>query len=238
MILGDTRLRLAAVRGRIVEGSRGVYVFRMSKAVISLPELAFAGVLHPNSEEIRRQLAAILASPAFHGSKRCQKFLEHVCDKTLAGEEGTLKERTVAIEVFGRAPESDLGEDTIVRVGAREVRKRLAQFYVSPGEGAPSQGEDRSSSRHVCAGVPVRGGSQRAGDGAGASLLPPVEVLVRAHFLVAAAWRPGGRCDGAGDRGAGRLFEIDGGEPPNVAAFREFWQPVLKSAEPLTAAVA
>ena len=44
----------------------------------------------------------------------------------------------MAIEVFGRLPESDLGEDTIVRVGAREVRKRLAQYYVSPnGVAAP-----------------------------------------------------------------------------------------------------
>jgi hypothetical protein len=44
----------------------------------------------------------------------------------------------VAIDVFGRQPQSELGEDTIVRVGAREVRKRLAQFYVSP-EGVASR---------------------------------------------------------------------------------------------------
>jgi hypothetical protein len=85
----------------------------------------------PKPEEVQNQLRAILASPAFHGSKRCQQFLEYVCDKSLAGEAGALKERTVAIDVFGRQPQSELGEDTIVRVGAREVRKRLAQFYVS-----------------------------------------------------------------------------------------------------------
>lgn len=92
----------------------------------------------PKPEEIQNQLRAILASPAFHGSKRCQQFLEYVCDKSLAGEAGGLKERTVAIDVFGRQPQSELGEDTIVRVGAREVRKRLAQFYVSP-EGVASR---------------------------------------------------------------------------------------------------
>jgi hypothetical protein len=91
----------------------------------------------PKPEEVQNQLRAILASPAFHGSKRCQQFLEYVCDKSLAGEAGALKERTVAIDVFGRQPQSELGEDTIVRVGAREVRKRLAQFYVSP-EGVAS----------------------------------------------------------------------------------------------------
>ena len=89
----------------------------------------------PKPEEIRNQLGVILASPAFHGSKRCQQFIEYVCEKSLAGEGGALKERTVALDVFGR--QSELGEDSIVRVGAREVRKRLAQFYLSP-EGALS----------------------------------------------------------------------------------------------------
>ena len=92
----------------------------------------------PKPEEIQNQLRAILASPTFHGSKRCQQFLEYVCEKSLAGEAAALKERTVAIDVFGRQPQSELGEDTIVRVGAREVRKRLAQFYVSP-EGVASK---------------------------------------------------------------------------------------------------
>jgi hypothetical protein len=68
-----------------------------------------------------------MASPPFHGSKRCHQFLEYVCEQALAGETGALKERAIAIAVFGRQPHSDLGEDTIVRVGAREVRKRLAQ---------------------------------------------------------------------------------------------------------------
>ena len=92
----------------------------------------------PKPEEIQNQLRAILASPAFHGSRRCQHFLEYVCEKSLAGEAGALKERTLATDVFGRPPHSEMGEDTIVRVGAREVRKRLAQFYVSP-EGMASK---------------------------------------------------------------------------------------------------
>jgi hypothetical protein len=51
---------------------------------------------------------------------------------------GALKERSIAIEVFGRHPATaGHGEDTIVRVGAREVRKRLAQYYMTP-EGSAS----------------------------------------------------------------------------------------------------
>ena len=104
----------------------------MSKAVSALPEGAINRDHQPTPEEIKRQLANILGSPVFHGSKRCQQFLEYVCDRALQGDLGALKERTIAVEVFGRQPHIDLGEDTIVRVGAREVRKRLAQYYVTP----------------------------------------------------------------------------------------------------------
>src|SRR5260370_9699698 len=110
----------------------------MSKSVTSEHELSVVRGPSPQPDEIRRQLQQVLASPAFHGSKRCQQFLEYVCAKSLAGEGGALKERSVAVEVFGRPPHIDLGEDTIVRVGAREVRKRLAQYYAT-SEGALSE---------------------------------------------------------------------------------------------------
>ncbi len=53
----------------------------------------------------------------------------------MAGEEAAVKEKMIAVEVFGRDPRIDVPDDTIVRVSAREVRKRLAQYYVTP-EGA------------------------------------------------------------------------------------------------------
>ena len=109
----------------------------MTRTATPADEEARRGI-RPAPDEIARQLRAILASPVFHGSRRCQQFLEYVCEKSLSGETGALKERSIAIDVFGRRPEAaGLGEDTIVRVGAREVRKRLAQYYVTP-EGASS----------------------------------------------------------------------------------------------------
>jgi hypothetical protein len=105
----------------------------MSRTATHADEYGLARDPHaPKADEIHKQLRTVLSSPAFHGSKRCQQFLEFVCDKSLAGDAGSLKERAIAIEVFGRRPDSGLGEDTIVRVGAREVRKRLAQYYVTP----------------------------------------------------------------------------------------------------------
>src|SRR5215471_2833326 len=110
----------------------------MSKSVTTGHEASVVRAPAPQPDEIRLQLQHILASPVFHGSKRCQQFLEYVCVKSLAGQAGALKERTVAVEVFGRPPQIDLGEDTIVRVGAREVRKRLAQYYITP-DGASAE---------------------------------------------------------------------------------------------------
>lgn len=50
-------------------------------------------------------------------------------EKTFAGEAATLKERTLAVEIFGRAPNYDSSNDPVVRVTAGEVRKRIAQYY-------------------------------------------------------------------------------------------------------------
>jgi hypothetical protein len=83
------------------------------------------------AQEVRAHLNRLLASPAFRTSKRCARFLEFAINETLNGRAASLKERTLAVEVFDRSASWDAGDDTIVRVGAREVRKRLAQYYSS-----------------------------------------------------------------------------------------------------------
>lgn len=90
---------------------------------------------NPLPEEIHSALQNILQSQAFRGSKRCHDFLRFVVTETLEGSPERLKERTLAIEVFGRKPDAELGVDSIVRVGAREVRKRLTQYYSADGAG-------------------------------------------------------------------------------------------------------
>jgi hypothetical protein len=44
-----------------------------------------------------------------------------------------LKERTIGVELFGRSPAYDTGEDAIVRVTASDVRKRIVQHYSGAG---------------------------------------------------------------------------------------------------------
>jgi hypothetical protein len=47
-----------------------------------------------------------------------------------------LKERTIGVEVFGRPPTYDPGNDSTVRVKAGEVRKRLQMYYSGSGAGS------------------------------------------------------------------------------------------------------
>jgi hypothetical protein len=85
------------------------------------------------AEEIRSILEQVLASALFRGSRRCQSLLRFITERTLAGDTGSLKERTLGVEVFGREPDYDTGEDPIVRASAAEIRKKLAQYYQQPG---------------------------------------------------------------------------------------------------------
>ncbi len=183
----------------------------------------------PTAQEVEAQLQCILSSPAFHGSKRCQQFLEYVCRKALSGESGALKEKVIAIEVFGRRPEAaGQGEDTIVRVGAREVRKRLAQFYVSP------EGVGSSVVIDLASGAYVPDFHYAIPRAAVVTVIPePVEpkvsspakyrsrrlwVIVSSAIIVLAA-------------GFGLVHRPVA--QPSDAQFQQFWSPVFQSPDPL-----
>lgn len=85
------------------------------------------------AEEVRALLERVLASHLFKGSRRCQMLLRYITEQTLAGDTSSLKERTLGIAVFGREPDYDTSQDPIVRAGAAEIRKKLAQYYQEPG---------------------------------------------------------------------------------------------------------
>jgi hypothetical protein len=82
---------------------------------------------------IREQLDRILADHLFRNSKRFPDFLRYTVNHALSGHTEDIKERTLGIEVFGRDPAYDTSLDPVVRMTAAEVRKRLAQYYQSPG---------------------------------------------------------------------------------------------------------
>ena len=95
-----------------------------------------ASAWHPQSELDRQivleQLNRVLSSAGFSSSQRYPGLLRYVVEQTLVGHEDTLKERSLGIEVFHRAPDYDTSQDPVVRLSAAEVRKRLALYYQSP----------------------------------------------------------------------------------------------------------
>ena len=82
-------------------------------------------------ETVREEMERILHSESFRSSPRCRQFLRFVVEHTLEGRQEQLKERTIGIEVFGRTPAYLTEADSVVRVRATEVRKRLSQYYAS-----------------------------------------------------------------------------------------------------------
>lgn len=73
-------------------------------------------------------------SPVFSHSARQTKLLEYLCNKVLLGEAEHIKAATIAMEVFGRRWDFDESKDSIVRVEAHRLRRKLAKYY--EGEGA------------------------------------------------------------------------------------------------------
>jgi hypothetical protein len=94
------------------------------------------GTWHPKLETerqlVRSQLEKIVSDPRFAASKRYPSLLRYIVEQTLAENEDELKERTLGVSVFHRAPDYDTNLDPVVRLCAGEVRKRLAQYYQSP----------------------------------------------------------------------------------------------------------
>jgi len=94
----------------------------------------------PSSEQIvsiRQHLKQVLASHVFAGSKRTQDFLELIVNHALEGEFDQLRERMIGAEMFGRPIGYDTGSDSVVRVKATDVRKKLAQYYAETREQTP-----------------------------------------------------------------------------------------------------
>ena len=96
-----------------------------------VPEAAELGSGQGDRAAILSVLDKILASRPFRSSSQCSTLLCYVVEHTLAGEDHLLRERVVGAELFGRSADYQTSEDLVVRLRVAEVRKRLAQYYLS-----------------------------------------------------------------------------------------------------------
>jgi hypothetical protein len=84
-----------------------------------------------DSDLARETLQKILGSEALQKSDTSQRLLRYLAERSLRGE--TPKEVEIAIDVFGRDASFNSGEESLVRVAVRGLRRRLQDYYDGPG---------------------------------------------------------------------------------------------------------
>lgn len=203
----------------------------------TMPRIGDEPFTQEEKEAASQQLERLLSNPYFSHSRRFPSFLRYVVEKTLAGQEEDLKERTLGVEIFGRRADYDTSSDPIVRVTAAEIRKRIAQYYQEPGhenelrislpagsyipQFGPAAAKDESAVH-----APVASGFVLPGTSVAERQTPPhhhfwrgfaVSFLLLAALVGGAAW----------------IWQSQ-----HRAPFDFFWGPVLKSSDPVLFCVA
>jgi hypothetical protein len=83
----------------------------------------------------RAELDAVLRSGVLNRAPHLVSFLTYICEQYFAGRAGQIKEYTIGVEALGRGPTFDPKKDSIVRVEAHRLRKRLSEYYGAAGAG-------------------------------------------------------------------------------------------------------
>ena len=79
----------------------------------------------------------LLASRHFAKAPLLSAFLRYVWDRSNTPGAQRLTEQEIGVKVFHRRPGYDPGEDNIVRNYARQLRKRLEEYYAQEGKADP-----------------------------------------------------------------------------------------------------
>lgn len=83
------------------------------------------------------ELDAIFEHPLFRDTTRMKRFLRYIVTESLEGRADRLKGYSIGLEVFDRKDDFDPQADTIVRVQAGQLRRRLRLYYSEDGANAP-----------------------------------------------------------------------------------------------------
>lgn len=86
-------------------------------------------------EQEKREFQSLLASGIFDRAPNLAQVLTYVCEKYFEGAADQIKEYNIAVEALGRPAVFDQKRDSIVRVEAHRLRKRLREYYEADGAG-------------------------------------------------------------------------------------------------------
>jgi hypothetical protein len=84
--------------------------------------------------EERFELQSLLDSGILDRAPHLSSFLRYVCEKYFEGQADQLKEYTIGVEALKRPHGFDPKKDSIVRVEAHRLRRRLAEYYATRGK--------------------------------------------------------------------------------------------------------
>jgi len=80
---------------------------------------------------VRRHLDRLLASDQLAKSEASRKLLTYLVERSIGND--IPKETEIALDVFGKDATFSSAEDSVVRVGVRTLRQKLAEYYSSAG---------------------------------------------------------------------------------------------------------
>lgn len=89
-------------------------------------------------EQCEALVRRVVASQVFHKAPKLQEFLLYICECRLRhGDNSEVKEQQIGVNVYNRRPDYNMNGDSIVRVQARELRKKLALYFETEGKNEP-----------------------------------------------------------------------------------------------------
>jgi hypothetical protein len=94
--------------------------------------------LNANERE-HTELDWLLNSGVLGRSHNLARMLKFICEKHFEGQAHQITEYALAVEALGRRSDFNSQTDTIVRVTAHQLRKRLQEIYAGPGASRPVQ---------------------------------------------------------------------------------------------------
>jgi hypothetical protein len=89
---------------------------------------------NPPPAEIESQVNKLLSSDLLKASLTLHNLLHFIVSAALEGRADSLKETSIASDVFGRRADFDNRIDPVVRVQAHRLRRKLEKYYNGPGK--------------------------------------------------------------------------------------------------------
>ena len=87
----------------------------------------------PDPPAVMAELERLAASHCFRKAERCLRLLRYITNVTLAGRGAEIKEYALGVTVLDRPASYDPRTDPVVRLEARRLRLKLAEYYQAEG---------------------------------------------------------------------------------------------------------